>query len=172
VLRVGSVVCLGLLSCVVIPPPTKLRALQPGWYDFSVETATITTVRDNGRGWDLAVSGAEPPDAYVEVFIGDQTYRTPVIKNSYQPRWVGSFAVLLGASEEPVEARILVWDYDFLEGDDPIGTTTIDLNQVIKAGGSLKIDTFGYVVNLTLTARFDTPDTEPTSISSSLPTKP
>jgi hypothetical protein len=167
-LMIGSLV---LAGCVIIPPPTKPRALQPGWYDFSVESATISTGRDNNKSWDVALAGAEPPDVYVEVFIDGQTYRTPIVKNSFQPRWVGSFAALLGNSEKPVEARILVWDYDFPGGNDPIGTTTIDLNQVIQSGGVLKVDSFGYVVNLSLNARFDGPVSQPesTSAPTSLP---
>jgi hypothetical protein len=154
------------LGCVIIPPLSKPKALQPGWYDFSIEGGTINTIRDNGKAWDAGIAGGDPPDAYVEVTIGEQVYRTPIVKNSYQPRWVGSFAALLGASSEPVEARITVWDYDFLSSDDPIGITTIDLTQVVSAGGSLKIDTFGYVVNLSLSARFDAPaDSMPTSLS-------
>lgn len=159
-------VFLSFFGCVIITPSTKPKALQPGWYDFSIEGGTINTIRDNGKVWDAGIAGGEPPDAYVEVTIGDQVYRTPIVKNSYQPRWVGSFAALLGASSGPVEAHITVWDYDFLSNDDPIGITTIDLNQVVRAGGSLKVDTFGYVVNLSLSARFDSPpDSMPTSLS-------
>jgi hypothetical protein len=157
------------LGCVILPPLTKPKVLQPGWYDFSIEGGTINTIRDNGKAWDAGIAGGEPPDAYVEVTIGEQTYRTPIVKNSYQPRWVGSFAALLGSSLEPVEAHIVVWDYDFLSNDDPIGITTIDLNQVVQAGGSLKVGTFGYMVGVSLSARFDGP---PASLPTSLSTAP
>src|SRR4051812_35678402 len=100
---------LSIFGCVAIPPLTKPKVMQPGWYNFSIEGATINTIRDNRRAWDVGIAGGEPPDAYVEVTIGEQTYRTPIMKNSFQPRWVGSFAALLGASSGPVEAQITVW---------------------------------------------------------------
>src|SRR5262245_32060188 len=121
-------------GCFFIRGVEHSASAPPGWYRVSVERALIHSSNEQGKPWDFGVPGTEAPDVYVQILFGDESFRTPVVPNTYQPMWVGSFDALLGVTPGPAIVRVLLWDRD-PDADDPIGEVTLDLYQVIASGG-------------------------------------
>lgn len=145
-----------LCGCLFVPAPARGATPPPGWYRVSVERAIIATSKLEGTFWDLGLAGSEAPDTYVQILFHEQRYRTPVVQNSYQPMWVGSFDALLGFEPGPATVRLLLWDRDLIT-DDPIGDVSIDLYQIISAGGSAVLQGFGQVKELSISVEYAGP---------------
>lgn len=143
-------------GCLFLPSPESPTSVPPGWYRVSVERAVIQSTKETGKPWDVGLPGADPPDTYVQIIFEDEIFRTPVVQNTFQPMWVGSFDALLGVTPGPATARFLLWDRD-VDADDPIGEITVDLYEVFNAGGSLIVNHFGRVSELSLSIRYEGP---------------
>ncbi len=155
-LKSSGVLLLALTSgCMFLPLKSAIDA-PPGWYRVSVERAVIDSTREPGRYWDIGPEDLGAPDVYVQIVFDEEVYRTPVVPNTFQPMWVGSFDALLGVTPGPATARILLWDRD-LYADDPIGEVTIDLYEVVESGGNLTVVQFGQVAEISLSVRYVAP---------------
>eukprot|EP01134_Creolimax_fragrantissima_P003295 CFRG3295T1 len=83
---------------------------------------------------DLPVmdSRSDLTDAYVEVKLGDESFKTGVGRRTLSPVWNTDFRFELGDEELQDESlEIKVYDYDTISANDPIGKVYVSLNPLL-----------------------------------------
>jgi len=86
-----------------------------------------------GRNLPVMDRSSDTTDAFVEVRLGDTTYKTDVCRKSLNPSWNSEWfkfeADDLQLQDEPLQVRVM--DYDTYSANDAIGKIYIDLNPLL-----------------------------------------
>lgn len=111
---------LALVGCAVLYPTlsTPVRgAVSEDAYDppppkdilcVSVQAARIPAKTLDGRSWDKV--GGDAPDPFAVLFVDEtEVFRTPVVSNSFEPKWAARelYNLKIPAS---AKVRVEVWD--------------------------------------------------------------
>ncbi|XP_035703705.1 uncharacterized protein LOC110844368 isoform X1 [Folsomia candida] len=86
-----------------------------------------------GRGLPIMDKSNDTTDAYVEVKLGQVTYKTDVCRKSLNPQWNSEWFKFemddLELQDEPLHIRLM--DYDTYSANDAIGKVYLDLNPLL-----------------------------------------
>lgn len=91
---------------------------------------------------DLPVmdTGSQLTDAYAEVRLEEDTFRTPVCFKTLNPTWNAQFRFEVDDEELQDETlQIKLWDHDLIGNDKSIGQVLVDLKPLVKMDGVPKI---------------------------------
>ncbi|KAJ1462012.1 PLC-like phosphodiesterase [Pelagophyceae sp. CCMP2097] len=92
----------------------------------------------SAEGWKAGWGIETLPDIYCKVSVGGgppqdrPAWTTSTVNNTTSPVWHAAFECDLAAPELAV-VTLEFWDYDLTSGDDPMGTISLPLAEVIKA---------------------------------------
>jgi len=86
-----------------------------------------------GRNLPVMDRSSDTSDAFVEVKLGNTTYKTDVYRKSLNPHWNSEWFKFEMEDEElqdePLQIRVM--DYDTYSANDAIGKVYIDLNPLL-----------------------------------------
>lgn len=74
-------------------------------------------------------------DTYVIISDGEDTFRTPTVKDQRAPKWTSRNVCYVRASQERQQQAAVsfqVWDEDFLKADNLLGTASLPLRELVE----------------------------------------
>uniref|UniRef100_A0A5B7BDH5 Putative ADP-ribosylation factor GTPase-activating protein AGD13 n=1 Tax=Davidia involucrata TaxID=16924 RepID=A0A5B7BDH5_DAVIN len=82
------------------------------------------------RGINLAVRDAVSSDPYVVITMGDQKFKTRVVKNNCNPEW--NDELTLSVKDPNIPIKLTVYDKDTFSVDDKMGEAEIDIKPYLE----------------------------------------
>lgn len=122
-------------------------------WKVTVVSATIAATK-GGVAWDSAIFSDPPPDAYVGIALGNDTFLdgfTPMIDNTTTPNWNHSFGNYLESELVGQGLLVNIRDSDGLGVFETIGNCTIAITAQNIAAGFVVKPTCGYASNVRIT---------------------
>ncbi len=120
----AGLILLNLMVGVIIGSIFEAKATLTGdSVEITVERATNLPIAD------IAIEGFSSSDPFCKVRVGDQVFRTKVMKNNLNPVWNETFVIPLAEVEKEV-VKFEVFDWDRIGSDDLLGRFKFDFSSM------------------------------------------